>query len=88
MSGVMHHSSRYSHDEESSCEQAELALLGVLLERIHKLIFGDFQLGICATRNLNHHVEYILFGICKQRNIMEWRDNLLGNSVFNINPVF
>jgi hypothetical protein len=57
MSGVMHHSSRYSHDEESSSEQAELALFGVLLDRFHKLIFGDFQLGICATRNLNHHVD-------------------------------
>ena len=59
---------------EAVTDEAELALLDILLNGVQFLILGDLKLGVGPTRDLNNHVEDVLALVGIERNVMEGRD--------------
>lgn len=62
---------------EAVAHIAQTTLLDVLFDGIERLLLGDFHLGIGPARNLDDHVEYAIVPICKERDVMERRDDEL-----------
>ncbi len=60
---------------ETVAHVAQSALLDVLLDRIEGLFLGDLHLGVGPARNLDDHVEDSRVLVCKERDIMEGRDD-------------
>ena len=56
---------------ETVADEAQLALLCVLLDRVEIFFFGCFHLGVGPTRNLNDHVEDAVVAVCKEGDVME-----------------
>lgn len=46
---------------ETVPDESQLALLHILLDRIHQFVLGDLQFSIAPTRDLNDHIEDVLF---------------------------
>ena len=61
---------------EAVAHVAQATLLDVLLDGVERLLLGDFHLGIGPAGNLDDHVEDAIVPICKERDVMERRDNL------------
>jgi hypothetical protein len=61
---------------EAVAHIAQAALLDVLLDGVERLLLGDFHLGIGPAGNLDDHVENAIVPICKERDVMERRDDL------------
>lgn len=59
---------------EAVADEAELALLNVLLDGVEGLILGDLELGVGPAGNLDDHVEDVLGLVGIQRNVVEGRD--------------
>ena len=59
---------------EAVADEAELALLDILLDGVQVLILGDLELGVGPTGNLNNHVEDVVGLVSIERNIVESRD--------------
>jgi hypothetical protein len=55
---------------------AQATLLDVLLDGVERLLLGDFHLGIGPAGNFDDHVENAIVPICKERDVMERRDDL------------
>ena len=70
---------------ETVADEAELALLDVLLDGVEQLLFGDFHLGIGPAGDLNNHVEDPEVLVCEEGNVMEGRDN--GAALLDVNAV-
>jgi hypothetical protein len=61
---------------EAVAHIAQATLLDVLLDGVERLLLGDFHLGIGPAGNLDDHVENAIVPICKERDVMERRDDL------------
>jgi len=61
---------------EAVAHIAQTTLLDVLLDGVERLLLGDFHLGIGPAGNLDDHVEDAIVPICKERDVMERRDDL------------
>jgi hypothetical protein len=59
---------------EAVADEAELALLDILLDGVERLILGDLELGVGPAGDLDNHVEDVVGLVGVQRNIVEGRD--------------
>ena len=55
---------------------AQATLFDVLLDGVERLLLGDFHLRIGPAGNFDDHVEDAIVPVCKERDVMERRDNL------------
>jgi hypothetical protein len=55
---------------------AQTALLDILLDRIERLLLGDFEFGVGPARDLDDHVQDALALVGEEGNIVEGRDDL------------
>ena len=72
---------------EAVADIAEATLLDVLLDGVERLLLGDFHLGIGPAGNLDDHVENAIVPICKERDVMERRDDELA-VLLDVDAVF
>jgi hypothetical protein len=72
---------------EAVTDIAQAALLDVLLDGVERLLLGDFHLGIGPAGNLDDHVENAIVPICKERDVMERRDDELA-VLLDVDAVF
>jgi hypothetical protein len=71
---------------EAVAHIAQATLLDVLLDGVERLLLGDFHLGIGPAGNLDDHVENAIVPVCKERDVMERRDDLA--VLLDVNAVF
>lgn len=60
---------------EAVAHEAQATLFNVLLNRVERLLLGDFHLCIGPARNLNNHVKDSIILVGKERDVVERRDN-------------
>jgi hypothetical protein len=60
---------------EAVSNETQAALLDVLFDGVESLLFGDLQLGIGPTRDLNNHVEDAIVGVCEEGDVVKGRDD-------------
>lgn len=61
---------------EAVSHKAQFTAFDILFDRVERLFFGDFHLRIGPSRNFDDHVEDTIVPVCKERNIVEWRDDV------------
>lgn len=54
---------------------AQTTFFDILLDRIKRLLFRNFHLRVGPSGNLDDHVKNAIVLVCKERNVMEGRDN-------------
>jgi hypothetical protein len=72
---------------EAVAHIAQATLLDVLLDGVERLLLGDFHLGIGPAGHLDDHVENAIVPICKERDVMERRDDELA-VLLDVDAVF
>lgn len=72
---------------EAVANKAQLALLGVLLERVEVLLLADLHLGVGPSGDLDNHVEDRLALIGEQRHIVERRRRHTGLGVLEVDTI-
>ena len=72
---------------EAVAHIAQATLLDVLLDGVERLLLGNFHLGIGPAGNLDDHVENAIVPICKERDVMERRDDELA-VLLDVDAVF
>jgi hypothetical protein len=60
---------------EAVANEAKLALLDILLDRVEGLLLGDLHLRVGPARDLDDHVEDAIALVSEERNVMEGRDD-------------
>ena len=60
---------------ETVADEAELALLDVLLDGIEQLLPGDFHLGVGPAGDLDNHVEDAEILVCEEWDVMKGGDD-------------
>jgi len=71
---------------EAIANETQTALLDVLLDWIECFLFGDLELCVGPTRDLDNHVEDTVALVGKERNVVEWGDD--GSILFRVNAMF
>jgi hypothetical protein len=61
---------------EAVAHVAQATLLDVLLDGVERLLLGNFHFGVGPAGNLDDHVEDAIVPICKERDVVEGRDDL------------
>ncbi len=61
---------------EAIAHVTQATLLDVLFDGVERLLLGDFHLCIGPAGNLDYHVEDAIVPICKERDVMERRNDL------------
>ena len=67
---------------EAVANEAELALLGILLDGVEKLLLGDLHLGIGPTWDLDNHVQDGLLVVGIEGDVVEGGDGNLHSISF------
>ena len=60
---------------ETVADEAELALLDVLLDGVEQLPLGDFHLGVSPAGDLDNHVQDAEVLVCEEWDVMEGGDD-------------
>ena len=71
---------------ETVANETQTTLLDVLLNGIEGIPFGDLELGVGPTGDLDNHVEDAIALIGKERDVVEGRDD--SSTVFRVDAVF
>ena len=71
---------------ETVADEAQLALLDVLLDGVEWLLLGGFHLGVGPAGDLNNHVEDTVVLVCEEGNVMKGRDD--GAILLDVDAVF
>lgn len=61
---------------EAVTDEAETALLDILLDRVEGLLLGDLELGVGPAGDLDDHVEDAIALVGEKRDVVEGRDDL------------
>lgn len=72
---------------EAVANEAQLALLGVLLEAVEALFLGDLDFGVGPAGDLNDHVENRLGLVGEEGDIVEGRSGKTGLGVLEVDTV-
>lgn len=61
---------------EAVTDEAQLALLDVLLDRVECLLLGDLHLCVGPAGDLDDHVEDAIVPVSEERDVMEGGDDV------------
>ena len=71
---------------EAITNETQTTLLDVLLDWIECFLFGDLELRVGPTGDLDNHIEDAIALVGKERNVVERGDN--GSILFRVNAMF